>query len=212
MKNVILIAPPAAGKGTLSKYLTDNFGYVQLSTGDILRERAEEDFKLKSVMQSGKLIDDNIVFEALEAKLNKLGNTPYILDGFPRTVNQAVMYDELLKKMGKDLGVVISLDVDKEELKMRVVTRLVCPKCKVSYSTRNQNLFPKKDGLCDNCDCPLIQREDDKEEVFNNRYNEYLEKTSLLINYYDSKGLLVRISSNDSDEIFKQASSLVRNV
>ena len=211
MKNVILIAPPAAGKGTLSKYLTDTFGDVQLSTGDMLRERAEEDTKLKEIMKTGKLIDDKTVFEALEAKLNKLGDTPYILDGFPRTVTQAVMYDELLQNMGKDLGVVIYLDVDKEELKKRVVTRLVCPKCKASYSTRNESLLPKEEGLCDNCRLELIQREDDTEEVFDKRYNEYLEKTSPLIDYYESKGLLVRISSSDANEIFKEASSLVRN-
>ncbi len=211
MKNVILIAPPAAGKGTLSMYLTDTFGYVQLSTGDMLRERAEEDTKLKEIMKTGKLIDDKTVFEALEAKLNKLGDTPYILDGFPRTVTQAVMYDELLQNMGKDLGVVIYLDVDKEELKKRVVTRLVCPKCRASYSTRNESLLPKEEGLCDNCRLELIQREDDTEEVFDKRYNEYLEKTSPLIDYYESKGLLVRISSSDANEIFKEASSLVRN-
>lgn len=211
MKNVILIAPPAAGKGTLSKYLTDTFGYVQLSTGDMLRERAEDDEKLKEIMKTGKLIDDKTVFEALEAKLNKLGNTPYILDGFPRTVTQAVMYDELLQNMGKDLGVVIYLDVDKEELKERVVTRLVCPKCKASYSTRNESLLPKEEGLCDDCKLHLIQREDDTEEVFNQRYNEYLEKTSPLIDYYESKGLLVRISSSNANEIFEEASSLVRN-
>ena len=94
MKNVILIAPPAAGKGTLAKRLVDSLGYVQLSTGDMLRDQAKEDENLCDMMKTGKLIDDKTVFKALEAKLNKLGDTPYILDGFPRTVNQAVMYDE----------------------------------------------------------------------------------------------------------------------
>lgn len=210
MKNVILIAPPAAGKGTLSKYLVDNYGYAQLSTGDMLREKAKEDENLRNIMKTGKLIDDKTVFGALEAKLNKLGDTPYILDGFPRTVCQAVMYDELLQNMGKDLGVVIYLDVDKEELKNRVVTRLICPKCKASYSTRNEKLLPKEDGLCDDCKLELVQREDDKEEIFNQRYDEYLEKTSPLIDYYESKGLLVRISEVDASEIFEKASSLVR--
>ena len=98
MKNVILIAPPAAGKGTLAKDL-ESLGFIQLSTGDMLRELAKEDKALEEIMKTGKLIDDNTVFKALEAKLNKLGNTPYILDGFPRTVTQAKMYDELLKSM-----------------------------------------------------------------------------------------------------------------
>lgn len=212
MKNVILIAPPAAGKGTLAKRLVDSLGYVQLSTGDMLRDQAKDDKNLCDMMKTGKLIDDKTVFKALEAKLNKLGDTPYILDGFPRTVNQAVMYDELLHSMNKDLGVVIYLDVDKEELKNRVITRLVCPSCKASYSTRNENLFPKEKGLCDNCKVELIQREDDKEEVFNMRYDEYLEKTSPLIDYYESKCLLVRVDDVDADLIFDKVSSLVRNV
>lgn len=212
MKNVILIAPPAAGKGTLAKKLVDNFGYVQLSTGDMLRELAKEDENLRDMMKTGKLIDDEIVFKALKAKLNKLGDTPYILDGFPRTVNQAVMYDELLHSINKDLGVVIYLDVDKEELKNRVTTRLVCPSCKASYSTRNESLFPKEKDLCDSCKVNLIKREDDSEEVFYSRYDEYLKKTSPLVDYYESKGLLVRVNDVDSNVIFDKVSSLVRNV
>lgn len=210
MKNLILIAPPAAGKGTLAKKLVDAYGYVQLSTGDMLRERAKEDSVLSEMMKTGKLIDDETVFGALRAKLNKLDGTPYILDGFPRTTAQAVMYDELLQNMGKELGVVIYLDVDKEELKNRVTTRLVCPKCKASYSTRNKNLLPKEDGVCDACKVELIQREDDSEEVFNQRYDEYLEKTSPLVEYYESKGLLVRITEPDASKIFDEVSSLVK--
>lgn len=209
MKNVILIAPPAAGKGTLSKVLSEKFGYVSLSTGDMLRERANEDESLREMMKTGKLINDETVFEALKAKLNKLGDTPYILDGFPRTVVQAVMYDELLQNMNKNLGVVIYLDVDKEELKNRVITRLVCPKCKASYSTRNESLLPKKEGFCDDCNVELIQREDDKEEVFNQRYDEYLEKTSPLIDYYESKNVLERIKEVDANIVSDKASSLV---
>ncbi len=210
MKNVILIAPPAAGKGTVAKFLVNTCGYVQLSTGDMLREKASSDPKLKEIMEQGKLIDDETVFEALRAKLNKLGDTPYILDGFPRTVAQAVMYDELLQNMKKELGVVIYLDVDKDELKERVVSRLVCPKCKASYSTRNKNLLPKVDGKCDLCDALLIQRDDDKEDVFELRYKEYLDKTSPLIYYYESKGLLERVSDVEVKDIFDKVSRLVK--
>jgi len=210
MKNIILIAPPAAGKGTLSNMLSKSFGYVSLSTGDILRERANEDSSLKEKMMSGKLIDDETVFEALKAKLNKLGDTPYILDGFPRTVMQAVMYDELLQELGKEIGVVIYLDVDKEELKDRVVTRLICPQCKASYSTRNKELLPKNEGVCDTCNVKLIQREDDKEEVFNSRYDEYVNKTSPLVDYYESKGLLERINKVTASDVFEEASTLIK--
>lgn len=212
MKNIVLIAPPAAGKGTVSKYLTDTFGYVQISVGKLLREKADNDEKLKEMLDAGELIDDETVFKVLRAKLNKLGNTPYVLDGFPRTVNQAIMYDELLQDMEKDLGVVIYLDVDKEELKERVIARLVCPKCRISYSTRNKELLPKENGVCDNCKLKLVQREEDNEEVFARRYDDYLEETLPLVEYYESKGLLVRISSTDVNEIFEKLFSLVRNV
>lgn len=210
MKNVILIAPPAAGKGTLSKKLVEEFGFVALSTGDILRERASEDKLLDEAMKTGKLIDDETVFTALKAKLNKLGDTPIILDGFPRTVKQAVMYDELLQNMEKKLGVVIYLDVDRNELLERVVSRLVCPKCKASYSTRNKDLFPKVEGICDDCNISLTKRSDDSDEIFNQRYDEYLTKTSPLIDYYESKGCLERIKESDSNLVFEKASSLLK--
>lgn len=209
MKNLILIAPPAAGKGTLSNMLCEKFGYVSVSTGDMLREKAKEDENLREALKSGLLISDEEVFEALKSKLNKLGNTPYILDGFPRTVNQAVMYGNLLKDMDKELGVVIYLDVDKEELKNRVVTRMVCPSCNISYSKRNKNLFPKVEGVCDNCKSSLIQREDDSEEVFYKRYKEFLSKTSPLVHYYESLGLLKRINGEDVYSVFEEVSKVI---
>ena len=211
MKNIILLAPPAAGKGTVAKFLCDEHDYVSISTGDLLREEAKNNKELAAIMKDGKLVNDDTVFELLKAKLNKLGNTPYILDGFPRTVNQAVMYDELLQNIDRELGVVIYLDIDKEELKNRVVSRLVCPNCKTSYSTRDKKFFPKKENVCDNCNIELIHREDDKEEVFYDRYNEYLEKTMPLIDYYESKGLLVRIGDIDAKVVFSKVSSLVND-
>lgn len=209
MKNIILLAPPAAGKGTVAKFLCDRFGYVSISTGDMLREEAKNNDELKAIMEAGKLVDDNMVFELLKAKLNKLGNTPYILDGFPRTVNQAVMYDELIQSIEKNLGVVIYLDVDKEELKDRVVSRLICPNCKASYSTRNPEFFPKKENVCDDCNVELVHRDDDTEEVFYQRYDEYLEKTSSLIDFYEEKGNLYRISDIDSNIVFEKVTELV---
>ena len=211
MKNIILLAPPAAGKGTVASYLCKKYGYVSVSTGDILREEAKNNKEFAIVIKEGKLIDDNTVFDLLKAKLNKLGNTPYILDGFPRTVEQAVMYDELLQNMKKKIGVVIYLDVDEQELINRVTTRLVCPKCKTSYSTRNREFAPKKDFVCDNCNIELIHREDDSEEIFDKRYKEYLKSTTALIDYYDKKGVLVKISDIYPNIIFKKVSSLVDN-
>lgn len=210
MKNIILLAPPAAGKGTLSKMLEDNFGYVSLSTGDMLREMALVDEELRDKMKTGALIDDETVFKALELKLNSLGDKAYILDGFPRTVNQAKMYDDLLTRLNKDLGIVVYLNVCKEELLRRVTTRVVCPSCKRSYSTSNKDLFPKNPGICDTCGVNLIQREDDKEEVFVKRYDEYQNKTSLLVNYYDEKGVLCRVSADNSMDTYNEVIELIK--
>lgn len=209
MKNIILLAPPAAGKGTLSQILSEKYGYISLSTGDILREKAKCDEELKQKMSEGKLLDDQTVFSALEYYLGKI-DKPYILDGFPRTVKQAQMYQELLTNQNKDLGIVIYLDVDKEELKQRITTRIICPKCKKTYSTRNKDLFPKEKGICDDCKTSLITREDDKEEVFEKRYTEYQEKTSPLINFYKNQNLLVTVNDKTIEDMTASAEKVIK--
>lgn len=210
MKNIILIAPPAAGKGTLAKQLVDRLGYISLSTGDMLRDKAKTDQELQAKLQTGKLISDEIVFTILEEKLLSLGDVPYILDGFPRTVEQAIMYQNLLKKLNRKLGVVVYLDVPKEELKARIVTRLICPVCKKSYSTRNLELIPKEEGICDTCKVALIQRSDDTEEVFEQRYEEYLNKTSPLLNYYKQQGLMKSVSAIEAEDTYDQTLEIIK--
>lgn len=209
MKNIILVAPPAAGKGTLAKKLED-LGYIPLSTGDMLREKSKKDEVLSDMMKKGTLISDDIVFNILEENLISLGDKNYILDGFPRTVNQAIMYDNLLEKLNKDIGVVIYLDVDKDILLKRTITRRICPNCKRSYSTITENLKPKKENICDVCKSPLIQRADDTEDIFEVRYDEYMNKTYPLINYYEEKNILHHINTTDSDETYKRVLKLIK--
>lgn len=209
MKNIILVAPPAAGKGTLAKKLED-LGYIPLSTGDMLREKSKKDEVLSDMMKKGALISDDIVFNILEEKIVSLDDKNYILDGFPRTVNQAIMYDNLLEKLDKDIGVVIYLDVDKDILLKRTITRRVCPNCKKSYSTITESLKPKKENVCDVCKSPLIQRADDTEDIFEVRYNEYMDKTYPLINYYEEKNILHHIDTTDSDETYKRVLKLIK--
>ena len=208
--NLLIIGAPGTGKGTMSNLIIKDYEVAHVSTGDMLREKAKNDESLREAMKSGMLIDDNTVFSALEEQLNKIGDSLYILDGFPRTVEQAKMYDDVLNKLNRALGVVIYLDVPKEELSSRGTSRLVCPKCKRSYSTRNKDLLPKVDGLCDDCQEVLIQRQDDSLETFEQRYNEYLEKTQPLIDYYKNKGVLVTINSSLPDETFNLASELIK--
>lgn len=209
MKNIILVAPPAAGKGTLAKRLED-LGYIPLSTGDMLREKSKKDDVLNEMMKKGTLISDDIVFKILEETIISLDDKNYILDGFPRTVNQAIMYDNLLEKLNKDIGVVIYLDVDKDILLKRTITRRICPNCKRSYSTITENLKPKKDNICDVCKSPLIQRTDDTEDIFEVRYGEYMNKTYPLINYYEEKNILHHINTTDSDETYKRVLKLIK--
>lgn len=209
MKNIILVAPPAAGKGTLAKKL-EELGYIPLSTGDMLREKSKKDEVLSDMMKKGTLISDDIVFKILEENLISLGDKNYILDGFPRTVNQAIMYDNLLEKLNKDIGVVIYLDVDKDILLKRTITRRICPDCKRSYSTITENLKPKKENICDVCKSPLIQRADDTEDIFEVRYDEYMNKTYPLINYYEEKNILHHINTTDSDETYKRVLKLIK--
>ncbi len=209
MKNIILVAPPAAGKGTLAKKL-EELGYISLSTGDMLREKSKKDEVLSDMMKKGTLISDDIVFKILEENLISLGDKNYILDGFPRTVNQAIMYDNLLEKLDKDIGVVIYLDVDKDILLKRTITRRICPNCKRSYSTITENLKPKKENICDVCKSPLVQRADDTEDIFEVRYDEYMNKTYPLINYYEEKNILHHINTTDSDETYKRVLKLIK--
>ena len=209
MKNIILVAPPAAGKGTLAKKL-EELGYISLSTGDMLREKSKTDEVLNEMMKKGSLISDDIVFNILEEKIVSLDDKNYILDGLPRTVNQAIMYDNLLEKLDKDIGVVIYLDVDKDILLKRTITRRVCPNCKKSYSTITESLKPKKENVCDVCKSSLIQRADDTEDIFEVRYNEYMDKTYPLINYYEEKNILHHIDTTDSDETYKRVLKLIK--
>ena len=210
MKNIILLAPPAAGKGTLAKNLKEKYGYVHLSTGDMLRERANENKKMKEELEKGHLISDDLVYEAVESKLNKLANTNYILDGFPRNLDQANWYNCYLKENNKELGIVIYLDVDKNILEKRILSRLICPKCYTSYSTINKKLFPKNEGICDICGSTLENRADDNIESFNKRYNIFINRTSKLLDFYKSLNVLERITEVDLDKVFEKASEVIK--
>ena len=202
MKNIIFIAPPAAGKGTQSELLCNKYGLLHISTGDLLREESKKETELgqeiKEKMSTGKLIDDSIIIELLKNKLIEIGNKSIILDGFPRTVVQAEAYDDMLDELNLDLGYVIVLDVDKELLEKRIVGRVSCPKCGNVYNELIEELKPMQEGLCNNCHTELVKRADDNSESFKVRYETYLNTTKPLISYYESKGCLYHVDGNSS--------------
>lgn len=215
MKNLILIAAPGAGKGTLAKDLKEKYGYTHISTGDLLREAAAKGDELgrqiHEMQTKGLLVTDEIVANALKNRLMEEDcNNGYILDGYPRTVKQAEMYDEIVRELNKDLGMVIVLDIDKELLVERITGRRLCRGCDAIYNIYNPELSPKNEHTCDKCGGELYQRSDDNLESLEIRYNTYLEKTQPLIDYYDNKNCLYRVSSNNgSKETLKKVTELL---
>lgn len=203
MKNIIFIAPPAAGKGTQSTMLKDKYNYNHLSTGDMLREAIASGstlgLKVKNIIDRGELVSDDIMIDLIKDKLSSESGKPFILDGFPRTLNQAKSLDNMLD----DNYVVIYLDLGEEEATNRIVNRLTC-KCGKSYNLNVANLKPKVDGICDVCGSELIKRNDDNLESFKIRYNSFLENTKPLIECYDNKNKLRKIDVNRNvEDIFK---------
>ena len=139
MKNIIFIAPPAAGKGTQSKLVSAEYNIPHISTGDLLRDEigsgSQLGIKIKDEMDKGSLIDDDIIVGLLRERLSKVDcNNGYILDGYPRNVSQAKIYNDLLKELNKDVGVVIYMSIDEELALSRTLSRLTCSSCGASYN------------------------------------------------------------------------------
>ena len=211
MRSIILIAPPAAGKGTQSDLLVEKYGFAHISTGDMLREVAKHDDAIKSKLENGELISDDIVFSLLHDRLESSDcNKGFILDGFPRNVNQAIKYDEMIKDMDVTSNVVIFLDIDKEIACKRIVGRISCPNCKRVYNDMIEESMPKVSGKCDDCGELLVRRSDDNSETFGKRYDEYLKNTAPLIDYYKEKGILYTIDSGmGKDSVFKVIEGII---
>ncbi len=191
MKNVIFIAPPAAGKGTQSIKLKE-MGYIHIATGDMLREEVKSQSELgkeiDAIMQKGGLVNDEIVFELIKKKLINL-HSPFILDGFPRSLKQANLLDELFKELEINNYEVIYLDITLEEALKRALGRLTCS-CGASYNIYFKELMPKVDGICDKCGNVLVQRKDDNENSFKIRFENFLDSTLPVREYYQHKNKL----------------------
>jgi len=209
MKSIILIAAPAAGKGTEAVILKEQYNMPHISTGDLLRAAVakgdERGNMINELITNGKFVSDDIVLELLKEKiLEPACENGYILDGFPRNIAQAEAYDKILEEIKRDIGIVIVLDIDKEIAKSRISGRYSCSKCGKVYNI-NTNLKPINEGLCDICNIELTRRADDNPDTYEERYNTYLEKTEPLISYYDKKGIVYHVDSGiSSEETHKQ--------
>ncbi len=216
MKSIIFIAPPAAGKGTQSALVSEKYHIPHISTGDLLRAASRENNErgkyIKEQMETGGLVSDDVTTGLLKERLQESDcDNGYILDGFPRNVEQAKAYEQILDDLHKEMGYVIFLDIDKEIAKKRIVGRLSCSKCGAVYNSMDSHLKPRVDGICDRCFGILSQRADDTEEIFNKRFDTYLKETEPLIAYYEEKGVLTRIDSGfGKEKTFSQIERLLR--
>ncbi len=216
MKNIILIAPPAAGKGTQAKLIHDKYKLPHISIGDLIRANLKEgnNQEIMEQMQNGKLISDEIVMPLLEERLRQDDClNGYILDGFPRNLNQAYNYDKILSDLNKKLGYVILLEAPKDILKKRILGRVSCPNCGRVYNTLFENTKPHYDMLCDACNQKLVVREDDNEATFEKRYQTYITETKPIIKFYQDKGVLKKVNSGINQAYtFEQIEAIINEV
>lgn len=202
---LVFMGPPGAGKGTQAKAVAAHYGVPHVSSGDIFRGEIERrtplGLKIKSFVESGALVPDEITVEAVDGRLSAQDCAAgWLLDGFPRTEGQAQALDRALAGRGTKLGAVVYLDVDPEDIVRRVSGRRVCPTCGRSYHVLY--IKPRVDGRCDACGAGLIVRDDDRPETVRRRLATYQKQTAPLIDYYDRQGLLVRIDgSGTPDEV-----------
>ncbi len=204
---ITFIAPPAAGKGTHALKVSQKLGIPHLSTGDLLRN--VEDEKIKKQMLEGSLISDDTVFELLKERIKREDcKNGYVLDGFPRNLNQAKLLDEIIDNN----MMVIILDLEKDVAEKRIIGRRSCPECGAVFNELVDSAKPKVSGICDNCSHELISRADDNIETFNERYQTYLKETYPLINYYEEKGIAYHVDSSKSiDNTFSEIEGILND-
>jgi len=203
--NVVFLGPPGAGKGTQALKVSEFFGFPHISTGDMFRKAASEGsplgLKAKSFMDKGDLIPDEVVTGVVIDRIAEEDcGSGFILDGFPRTMPQAVELDKALGESGDKLDIVINIDVDRSELVRRLTGRRMCTSCGSSFHVTFNP--PAREGFCDSCGSELFQRADDSEESVVNRLKIYDEQTEPLIEYYGQENILKTIDGGRSiDEV-----------
>ncbi len=197
------MGPPAAGKGTQSELIVKEYGIPHVSTGDMFRAAIKNQTPLgreaQSYINAGKLVPDEVTIGLVEERLAEPDCAKgFLLDGFPRTVNQAEALEHILERLHKSLTAVILLEADDDALVKRISNRRVCLNCGASYNLLTKK--PEVEGICDNCGEHLIQREDDTAESFIVRLEAYHNQTYPLVAFYEERGLIRRVNGLSSIE------------
>jgi len=201
---IVLLGAPGAGKGTQCKRIVARYGLQHLSSGDILRDQRTAGTKLgkkaSSFMDCGALVPDEVIVEMMIDAIKKAPTAGFILDGFPRTVNQAIDLDKSLASSNQDIDVILNLQIDDKIVAQRLTGRRSCPKCGAVYHIKN--LKPKLDEVCDKDGTKLIQRPDDSPEVVANRLKTYHRQTEPMVDYYKANRTIYDIDANENaDEV-----------
>ncbi|MEG0575819.1 MAG: adenylate kinase [Anaerovoracaceae bacterium] len=197
--NLILLGPPGAGKGTQAVRIIEKYNIPHISTGDIFRKNIKEGTvlgkKAQEYMNKGELVPDSLVIEIATDRLTEDDcKNGFLLDGFPRTVEQAVALDAFLGERDKKIDHVLDIDVEKDELMTRLIGRRVCKSCGATYHITN--MPPKAEGICDKCGGELMQRADDTESTVANRIEVYNLQTKPLLDYYDKAGNIAHLDGS----------------
>ena len=219
--NIIMLGAQGTGKGTVAGLISEGIGLPQISTGDIFRknisEKTELGIEADRYISQGNLVPDTITVPMVEDRLTwEDAKNGAILDGFPRTIEQAQKLDEILQSKNEKVDLVINLVTPKEELIDRMITRRVCtnPDCKTTYNTKLHP--PKVEGICDKCGGELYQREDQKPEVVENRLQVYSKTAEELINHYKKANILYDAKAGDkvgktSYDVAKEVEEYIKN-
>lgn len=213
--HILLMGPPGAGKGTQAARLVEEFKIPHISTGDMFRAAVKEGTELgkqaKACMDAGKLVPDEVTIGIVKERLAKADcKKGFILDGFPRTVEQAVALDKILDELGLKLNCALNIAVQASELIRRAVGRRICKQCGSTYHIEFKP--SKKDGICDVCGGDLYQRADDSEATMKNRLSVYEEQTKPLISYYEKEELYKEVDGSQSmDKVFQDIVAILRS-
>lgn len=208
MKRLLIMGAPGAGKGTQASLIKNEFKIAHISTGDMFREaisnKTPVGLEAKSYIDNGQLVPDSITIRLVEERLKKDDcKVGFLLDGFPRTVNQAEALDEMLKENGIKLDGVINIKTDDLVLIDRIVGRRTCPICKEGYHITAKK--PQVEGICDVCGATLTQRADDNVETVTNRLNVYHSQTAPVLDHYSKQGLVFDVDGmKDISEVFEE--------
>lgn len=216
MFKIMLLGAPGVGKGTHAKVLSDEFNVLHISSGDIFREAVKSGSEigktLKKYMDRGELVPDEIVNEIIIERLKEPDcRTGFILDGYPRTLNQAKIFDIALEEMGIKLDYVINLIASENVIKLRLTGRRICRNCGSNFHI--VNIPPREEGICDYCGGELYQRDDDRAGTISRRLKVYEQQTLDLIEYYKKTGILKTIDAGvDREETYLNIVSLLKRI